>query len=107
MFARFLLGLRLVFGLPRRFLPTLSVRARIAALALIPVVGFIANGLNYLVSEQAIGQALMVSDAPMISPTPAAISGASWKRFASSPRKWPSIPGLLSSSPSVIISALR
>ncbi|MFL6930887.1 MAG: methyl-accepting chemotaxis protein [Xanthobacteraceae bacterium] len=57
MFARFLLGLRLVFGLPRRLLPTLSVRARIAALALIPVVGFIANGLNYLVSEQAIGQA--------------------------------------------------
>jgi methyl-accepting chemotaxis protein len=65
MFARFLPGLRLVssvLGLPMRFLPTLSVRARIAALALIPVVGFIANGLNYLVSEQAIGHAFNAVD---------------------------------------------
>jgi methyl-accepting chemotaxis protein len=50
MFARFL-------PISQRLAPTLSVRARIAALALIPVVGFVANGLNYLVSEQAIGQA--------------------------------------------------
>jgi methyl-accepting chemotaxis protein len=51
MFARFLPAV------PARFLPTLSVRARIAALAMIPVVGFIANGLNYFVSEQEVGQA--------------------------------------------------
>ena len=60
MFARLLPVFRPVLsGLHwcKRFLPTLSVRARIAALALIPVVGFIANGLNYLVSEQAIVQA--------------------------------------------------
>ena len=36
----------------------LSVRARIALLAMIPVVGFVANGLNYMSSEREVGIAL-------------------------------------------------
>ena len=58
MFKRLLptLPSRLHFS-PSRFFPALSVRARIAALALIPVVGFIANGLNYVVSEREVGSA--------------------------------------------------
>ena len=58
MFKRFIprLPSRFRFSLGR-FVPALSVRARIAALALIPVVGFIANGLNYVVSERAVGSA--------------------------------------------------
>jgi len=51
MFARFFPA-----RLPR-LLPKLSVRARIAVLAMIPVAGFIANGLNYIVSEREVGQA--------------------------------------------------
>src|SRR5262245_56159812 len=43
--------------MPRRLLTAMSVRARIAALAMIPVVGFIANGINYFVSEHEIGRA--------------------------------------------------
>jgi methyl-accepting chemotaxis protein len=42
---------------PSRFLPGLSVRARIAALALIPVVAFGANALTYMSSEQEVGSA--------------------------------------------------
>ena len=38
-------------------MPSLSVRARIVALALIPVVGFIANGLHYVVSEREVSSA--------------------------------------------------
>ncbi len=56
MFARFLPRLPARFR-PTRLFPTLSVRARIAALAMIPVVGFVANGLNYWVSERQIDQA--------------------------------------------------
>jgi len=56
MIARLLPSLA-IFSKLRRFIPTLSVRARIAALALIPVVGFIANGLNYIVSEEGIDKA--------------------------------------------------
>src|SRR5947209_3612593 len=48
---------RLVPPFLRRRLPSLSVRARIALLALIPVVGFVANGINYIVSEREVGQA--------------------------------------------------
>src|ERR1043166_2465811 len=40
-----------------RFLPNLSVRARIAVLALIPVVGFIANGVTYTSNEGEVAQA--------------------------------------------------
>jgi methyl-accepting chemotaxis protein len=40
-----------------RFRMTLSVRARIAVLALIPVVGFAANGLNFMSSEHAVERA--------------------------------------------------
>jgi methyl-accepting chemotaxis protein len=36
---------------------SLSVRARIAVLALIPVVGFAANGLNFMTSEHEVGHA--------------------------------------------------
>ena len=43
--------------LPRRLFPSLSVRARIAALAMIPVVAFVANGVNYFVSEHEVGRA--------------------------------------------------
>jgi methyl-accepting chemotaxis protein len=42
---------------PWQLIPALSVRARIAALAMIPVVGFVANGLNYWVSERQVDQA--------------------------------------------------
>jgi methyl-accepting chemotaxis protein len=56
MLARLVPTLRLP-ALPERFMPKLSVRARIAALAMIPVVGFVANGLNYIASEQQVGQA--------------------------------------------------
>jgi methyl-accepting chemotaxis protein len=48
---------RLVPPFLRRRVPSLSVRARIALLALIPVVGFVANGFNYIVSEREVGQA--------------------------------------------------
>ena len=41
----------------RRLMPALSVRARIAALAMIPVVGFVANGVNYFVSETDVSRA--------------------------------------------------
>jgi methyl-accepting chemotaxis protein len=41
----------------RRFRMTLSVRARIAVLALIPVVGFVANGLNFMSSEDTVERA--------------------------------------------------
>jgi len=40
-----------------RLLPTLSVRARIAALALIPVVGFGANAVTYMSSEHEVAAA--------------------------------------------------
>jgi len=42
---------------PRRLMSALSVRARIAALAMIPVVGFVANGVNYVVSETDVSRA--------------------------------------------------
>ncbi|HET9902288.1 MAG TPA: HAMP domain-containing methyl-accepting chemotaxis protein [Xanthobacteraceae bacterium] len=42
------------------FIPALSVRARIAALALIPVVGFGANALTYMSSEQEVAAAFEV-----------------------------------------------
>src|SRR5262245_6376587 len=41
-----------------RKLPNLSVRARIAVLALIPVVGFAANGFNFVPSERDVEGAL-------------------------------------------------
>jgi methyl-accepting chemotaxis protein len=42
---------------PHRLIPSLSVRARIAVLALIPVVGFGANGASYLASEREVDAA--------------------------------------------------
>ena len=41
----------------KRLLATFSVRTRIIALALIPVVGFIANGLTYVAGEDDVGSA--------------------------------------------------
>ena len=38
-----------------RLISSLSVRSRIVVLALIPVVGFAANGLTYLAGEEAVG----------------------------------------------------
>src|SRR4051794_596279 len=40
-----------------RIFPTISVRARIFALALIPVLGFLANGITYMSSERSVGAA--------------------------------------------------
>jgi methyl-accepting chemotaxis protein len=41
-----------------RLLSSLSVRARIILLALIPVAGFVANGITYLSGEDAVGNAV-------------------------------------------------
>src|SRR5215467_758380 len=57
MFVRISQFSRFVPRLPKGFLPALSVRARIAALAAIPVVGFVANGVNYFVSEREVSRA--------------------------------------------------
>jgi methyl-accepting chemotaxis protein len=57
MFARISRFSRFIPRLPNRFFPALSVRARIAALAAIPVVGFLANGVNYFVSEREVSRA--------------------------------------------------
>jgi methyl-accepting chemotaxis protein len=38
-----------------RLLTSVSVRARIIVLALIPVIGFLANGFNYISGEHAVG----------------------------------------------------
>jgi len=48
-----------VFSLDRlsRLLTSFSVRTRIVALALIPVAGFLANGLTYVAGEDAVGTA--------------------------------------------------
>lgn len=46
-----------LFILPARLVSSLSVRGRIVALALIPVVGFIANALTYVSSEGDVGRA--------------------------------------------------
>jgi methyl-accepting chemotaxis protein len=43
--------------LPRRLSAMLSVRSRIVALALIPVVGFLANGLTFVSSESEVASA--------------------------------------------------
>lgn len=57
MFARISQFSRFIPRSPNRFFPALSVRARIAALAAIPVVGFLANGVNYFVSEREVSRA--------------------------------------------------
>jgi methyl-accepting chemotaxis protein len=43
---------------PRRFISKFSVRARIVAITLIPVVGFLANGLTFVGGEREVGAAL-------------------------------------------------
>jgi methyl-accepting chemotaxis protein len=43
--------------LAARLVPTISVRARIAVLALIPVIGFVANGVTYMSSEREVATA--------------------------------------------------
>jgi methyl-accepting chemotaxis protein len=51
--------LALKLGLPfNRLVSSLSVRARVIALALIPVIGFVANGLTFISGEDEVGQAL-------------------------------------------------
>src|SRR5262245_4681042 len=57
MFVRISQFSRFIPRVPKRFFPALSVRARIAALAAIPVVGFVANGVNYFVSEREVSRA--------------------------------------------------
>jgi len=53
---RFVKPLFLFHGLPR-LLTSISVRTRIVVLALIPVVGFLANGLTYISGEGDVGTA--------------------------------------------------
>jgi methyl-accepting chemotaxis protein len=43
---------------PRRLVSRLSVRARIIAIALIPVLGFLANGIAYIAGERAVDRAV-------------------------------------------------
>jgi methyl-accepting chemotaxis protein len=50
-------NLMLSFNRPARLLASVSVRTRIIALALVPVVGFLANGLTYISGESAVGTA--------------------------------------------------
>jgi methyl-accepting chemotaxis protein len=47
----------LPFNRPSRLLATFSVRTRVIVLALIPVAGFLANGLTYLSGESDVGNA--------------------------------------------------
>jgi methyl-accepting chemotaxis protein len=56
---KFQLPFQLSFRVPRlsRLLTTFSVRTRIVVLALIPVVGFLANGLTYVAGERDVGTA--------------------------------------------------
>jgi methyl-accepting chemotaxis protein len=49
--------LSLPFNRPTRLLTSISVRTRIVVLALIPVVGFLANGLTYVSGEGDVGTA--------------------------------------------------
>ena len=44
--------------LPRRLISKLSVRTRIVAITLIPVVGFLANGLTFVGGEREVGASL-------------------------------------------------
>lgn len=46
-----------LFRLPRRLFATLSVRSRIVVLALIPVAGFLANGLTFVSGENDVAAA--------------------------------------------------
>jgi methyl-accepting chemotaxis protein len=49
--------LNTLFNLPRRLFTSLSVRNRIVVLALIPVAGFLANGLTFVSSESEVAAA--------------------------------------------------
>jgi methyl-accepting chemotaxis protein len=48
--------------LPRRLFATLSVRSRIVVLALIPVAGFLANGLTFVSSESEVASAFDIGE---------------------------------------------
>src|ERR1700687_2759575 len=50
-------NLLIPFTRPGRLLASVSVRTRIIVLALIPVVGFLANGITYISSEGEVGTA--------------------------------------------------
>ena len=49
------MSLSSAFSRVHRWLTSVSVRTRIVVLALIPVMGFLANGLNYISGEHAVG----------------------------------------------------
>ncbi len=51
------IGLAFAFNRLDRLLTSISVRSRIVVLALIPVVGFLANGLTYVSGEAGVGTA--------------------------------------------------
>jgi len=75
-----------------RLLPALSVRARIAALALIPVVGFGANAVTYMSSEHEVAAAFEgVRDFGALADA-AASSNRHWQPCAPARPNWPSGP---------------
>jgi len=79
------ISLSLSFSRLVRLLTSISVRTRIIVLALIPVLGFLANGLTYFSGEGAVGTAFeTVKHSAPGSPTPAAISRARSRRCESS-----------------------
>ena len=61
---------------PRRLISQLSVRARIIAITLIPVLGFLANGVAYVAGEHEVDRAVDSVERQRRSPTPAASSRA-------------------------------
>jgi methyl-accepting chemotaxis protein len=62
---------------PRRLISKVSVRSRIAAIAVIPVVGFLANGLAFTSGETQVGNAFAsVKSAAMLADTSHELKGA-------------------------------
>ena len=54
--------IRLSFNWLNRLLTTFSVRTRLIVLAMVPVVGFLANGLTYIAGEDDVGHAFETVD---------------------------------------------
>jgi methyl-accepting chemotaxis protein len=78
---------------PRRLVPRLSVRARIIAITLIPVIGFLANGAAYVSGEQAVdravdsvGRATSLADASREFKSAVAVIKGAARSFAVQPR---------------------
>jgi hypothetical protein len=76
--------LSLPFNRLARMLASFSVRTRIVLLALIPVVGFVANGLTFTAGEGDVGRAFATVTHSTASQTSAAISRARLRLCGSS-----------------------